>query len=159
MIRELVAGDGETWRAIRLEALMSAPEAFSAKYKTWKERPLSDFEAQVTRGGIFVAEEAGIVLGVACLEPDDDPKRRTRGWVMSVFMRPEARGRGIAVSLIRSVVAKARQCGMQELFLDVRSSNMAAIRVYKKVGFAELEAQDRPEGSDAACEVTMRLVL
>ena len=159
MIRKLAVGDGAIWRAIRLESLKNAPSAFSAKLDDWAQRPLSDFEAQLGKGGTFVAEDAGRVVGCACLDPDDNPQHAERGWLMSVYMSPEARGRGHAWALIGAVAAEAKARGMTALLLDVGLANDAARRAYARAGFREVPMAERPDGSDSACELTMRLEL
>jgi GNAT superfamily N-acetyltransferase len=159
MIRRLGPGDGAVWRDIRLEALATAPEAFSARHDDRAERPLTAFEAQLADRGIFIAEEAGRTLGSACLVADDDAKYTARGWVMSVFVSPSARGKGVARQLLATLIAEARKRGMTALFLDVGKANGAARAVYARAGFVELAAAERPEGSDSGCELTMRLAL
>eukprot|EP00747_Dinoflagellata_sp_TGD_P053520 gnl/TRDRNA2_/TRDRNA2_148499_c0_seq2.p1 gnl/TRDRNA2_/TRDRNA2_148499_c0~~gnl/TRDRNA2_/TRDRNA2_148499_c0_seq2.p1 ORF type:complete len:293 (-),score=40.27 gnl/TRDRNA2_/TRDRNA2_148499_c0_seq2:643-1521(-) len=45
------------------------------------------------------------------------------------------RGKGIGKSLIRRVEDKVRDWGYDEVFLQVEAENVAAIRLYKKMGF------------------------
>ncbi len=157
MIRRLTPRDAAIWREIRLEALRTDPQAFSSRYEDWADRPLSDFTARLAGAGIFIFEDAGAALGAAILSPDADPARTGRGRVEAVFTRPHARGRGISTGLVRAIVSAARDQGLVELFLDVHARNSAARRVYERAGFAV--TADRPEGSNKACEITMRLAL
>lgn len=155
MIRLLRDGEGSLWRDIRLSALEQAPSVFSARYEDWAARPLSHYEAQVADRGIFVAEHERRVVGVACLVKDDDPNYSHRGWVMSVYVRPEIRGQGVANKLLIAAIEAARVQAMTELFLDVGKTNHAAQQAYLHAGFRTLPNDQRPVGSDDCCEVTM----
>lgn len=50
---------------------------------------------------------------------------------------PHCRRRGIALELIRHAAASSKKRGAKRLFLEVRSSNEAAISLYHKAGFEE----------------------
>lgn len=68
-------------------------------------------------GGVFV----GYLLGVL-LPPE--------GEIWRVAVLPEYRGRGIGESLVRAFLPREGCC-----FLEVRESNLPAVRLYEKVGF------------------------
>ena len=55
--------------------------------------------------------------------------------VSSVTTLREYRGRGFAQELVQGIVARARERGIRWLGLGVGHSNVAAQRVYQKVGF------------------------
>ena len=52
-----------------------------------------------------------------------------------LMVHPEARGRGIASSLLRFVTNMARRTGMQCLRLDTGAQNTPAISLYSHHGF------------------------
>jgi predicted GNAT family acetyltransferase len=62
---------------------------------------------------------------------------RLRGFaeVSAVCTDPESRGRGYAMALVSAIVLGMRARG-EVPFLHVRADNMAAIRVYERLGFA-----------------------
>lgn len=159
MIRRLPPEDAAIWRRIRLEGLATAPEAFSARHANWAARPLADFRQQVETSAVFVAETGGQVQGSACLVADRDAGQPQRGWVLSVYVTPIARGAGIGTALLAAVIAEARARGLQELFLDVGRDNPPARALYAGKGFRAVPDADRPEGSNAAREISMKLVL
>jgi [ribosomal protein S18]-alanine N-acetyltransferase len=55
--------------------------------------------------------------------------------VNNVALRPQVRGRGIGSALLRHVVAEARRLGARRATLEVRASNVAARRLYERLGF------------------------
>ena len=57
--------------------------------------------------------------------------------MMNVAVHPDHRRKGIAVSLIHALVQKLKECESHCLTLEVRASNVPAIALYEKLGFAE----------------------
>jgi ribosomal-protein-alanine N-acetyltransferase len=57
----------------------------------------------------------------------------------SMAVRPDARRQGLGSALLEAVLAWATQNGARHLSLEVRASNVAALRLYKRLGF-------QPEG-------------
>ena len=55
--------------------------------------------------------------------------------IYSVAVDPAARGCGAGQALIDAAVALARQLGLREVTLEVRTDNDAAIRLYTRSGF------------------------
>ncbi|CAN5293060.1 ribosomal protein S18-alanine N-acetyltransferase [soil metagenome] len=53
----------------------------------------------------------------------------------NVAVAPEARGFGVADTLVRAVLERIRQRGARACFLEVRESNLAAQRLYRRRGF------------------------
>lgn len=129
--------DAEAWREIRLQALRDAPDAFDSLYADWSCRPLADFAARLAAVPTFAAGEcAARPLAVAAWERDLDPRCARRGWLMSVYARPEARGRGFADAVLARIADDARSAGMTSLGLHVGEANGPALRLYRRAGFA-----------------------
>ena len=57
--------------------------------------------------------------------------------INNLAVRPELRGRGLGLQMLEAVVAEARRLGAESLALEVRRSNVAAQRLYKRAGFRE----------------------
>jgi ribosomal-protein-alanine N-acetyltransferase len=55
--------------------------------------------------------------------------------VLNLCIRAEFRCRGVGRLLLEHLFDRARTAGMQDVFLEVRPSNTAAIRLYQSVGF------------------------
>lgn len=57
------------------------------------------------------------------------------GNIDNVAVSPAYRRRGIADALVENAVARGRESGLAVLMLEVRASNIPAIRLYEKHGF------------------------
>ena len=94
-----------------------------------------------------VAEEDGVLAGWAGLAAAGG-----QGDVLTIGVRPELQGRGLGSSLLTALLdeAAARRCA--EVFLDVRSDNDRARRLYERFGFTPVGVRKRyyqPSGVDA----------
>lgn len=59
------------------------------------------------------------------------------GELMRIAVHPRFRGRGLAGKLMDVLVSSAREQGAEMISLEVRSSNAAAISLYKSFGFTQ----------------------
>lgn len=81
----------------------------------------------------LVAEENGIVLGYIGSQscpPESD--------VMNVAVAPQARRRGLAKSLLCTLMEVLHSRGMESLTLEVRAGNASAIALYDSLGFRQV---------------------
>lgn len=117
---------------------MTAPEAFGARHDEWADRPLADFAAQLEKGEFWAA---GLVAGqpeaVAALEDNISPAEPDLGWIMSVYVRPGMRGRGLGDALFARLAAVAARRGITRLGLHVGRDNHHARSLYARAGFIE----------------------
>jgi ribosomal-protein-alanine N-acetyltransferase len=58
------------------------------------------------------------------------------GEIRNIAVLPELRRRGIASLLLNAAEERAREIGVTTLYLEVRESNVAAIRLYEERGYA-----------------------
>ena len=58
--------------------------------------------------------------------------------MMNVAVHPDYRRQGIAEALIVSLLENLKEQGSHSLTLEVRASNVPAIALYEKLGFAEV---------------------
>ena len=133
MIERLRSGEGPRLRVIRLRALADAPDAFATTVAEAEVRGPQDWEAQIEALPAFVWREGGVDLGlVRGAAHDHDPQA---GYLISMWVAREARGRGIGAALVGGVVAWARGRGLRRLVLDVGAHNAPARRLYERAGF------------------------
>ena len=91
------------------------------------------------RRTLFVAEEDGRWLGVVGAFVRVDPREVQ---LISMWVDPGARGRGIARDLIRAVARWAQERGSTQVVLFVQEANEPAQQLYERAGF-------RPTGDRA----------
>lgn len=58
--------------------------------------------------------------------------------MMNVAVHPDYRRKGVAESLIRTLIKWLRKKGSRSLSLEVRASNVQAIALYRKLGFSQV---------------------
>jgi len=136
LVRETVADDWQALRDIRLEALRDAPTAFGSTYEQETERGEAHWRDRIARGGTFLA----FVPEVSATEPSgliggyqEDPVTVE---LVSMYVRPRARGRGVGEALVAAVIDWAGQRNAAAVRLWVTETNAPALALYERCGFA-----------------------
>lgn len=63
--------------------------------------------------------------------------------ILTLAVRPQARGRGQGAELTRNAAVVAAAAGAQRLFLEVAEDNVAARALYRRVGFEAVGRRPR----------------
>lgn len=58
--------------------------------------------------------------------------------ILNLCVRPESQGQGLGRKLLTHIIALARRHGADTLLLEVRPSNLAALKLYQTTGFNEV---------------------
>ena len=140
-IRQLTPGDAALYRSIRLEGLKESPEAFGSTFDTEFSKPLAWFFDRLSSSVVFGAiRNAKIldakILGVAGFAVRDGEKEAHKGLLWGMYVRPDARGAGVARRLVEAVIAYAR-ARVELIQLSVVVGNEQARRLYARLGFVE----------------------
>ncbi|MDA8174852.1 MAG: ribosomal protein S18-alanine N-acetyltransferase [Nitrospiraceae bacterium] len=75
---------------------------------------------------------AKAILGYICAEC-----RLGEGHILNVAVHPAHRRRGLARFMLRAVLEEMRKRGCYTVYLEVRMSNTAAVRLYEEAGFRQ----------------------
>lgn len=142
VIRPLRPEDSALYRDIRLEALRMHPEAFSSSFEQESAQPLSSFEQRLTANTVFAGFLGHVVLGVAGFMPESSIKRAHKGHLWGMYVRPAARGTGLARQLVEAVLTFA-QDRVELVQLSVVSGNVPAHRLYQSLGFTPFGLEER----------------
>lgn len=138
MIRRLVASDAEAFRALRLRGLNDHPDAFTSTPADW-DLPIPAYIERIEAGHVLGAFDTatGEMLGHLFLPTHlaTAVKTRHKCEVWSVYVVPEARGRGLAPALLSEAIALAKALGFSWLKLQVGEHNAAARKTYEAMGF------------------------
>lgn len=99
-----------------------------------------------TVSGIWLASEGEAVVGCIALRPLTKLERS--GEVKRLYVKPEARGRGIADRLLAALESYAAEVGHRTLYLDTKDDLGAAIRFYEQHGYVRCERyNDNPQAT------------
>lgn len=131
-VRAAVLGDVPVLRALRLEALAEAPDAFGSTYEREVARSVADWGRWLTPGVTLILEHDGIPRGLVAGVRDQDP---TVVHLMAMWVHPSLRGSGAADALVAEHLAWARAVGARLIRLAVISTNHRARRLYERHGF------------------------
>ncbi|MDP8911553.1 MAG: GNAT family N-acetyltransferase [Actinomycetota bacterium] len=104
--------------------------------ETWDE-VWPDVERHIRRGVAVIAEEDGRPIGFVLAELGEVHKGAAR--VTDLYVRDDARRRGLAKALLGEVAARARERGLPYVALEVATANREASAVYDRLGFQEWE--------------------
>jgi GNAT superfamily N-acetyltransferase len=135
LVRETKLADWPALRSIRLMALTDAPEAYASTYAEEEAYPDAEWRTRSAGGNAFLA----YVPEISASEPvglagNYEPAPGIIHLV-SVWVRPQARGRGVGVALVAAVTGWARARGATAVHVWVNENNIVARRLYERCGF------------------------
>lgn len=139
---------------MRLQALREAPYAFGSTFEEWQDADEPRWRARLESVPLNLLarldeKSAGIV---SCIEPHDGGTAE----LISMWVAPFARGRGVGDALMRAVIAWARERQASRVMLAVRGSNTPAIALYRRNGFLDAGPISDPE---SPCERMMIMTI
>lgn len=97
----------QPWSAEAFRALLQNPDAF-----------------------YYVAEERGEVAGCCGVR-----NLIGEGEITNVAVKETFRGRGVAEAMLTALMEEGKKAGISAYTLEVRAGNVAAVRLYEKLGF------------------------
>jgi len=139
LLRQMTQADLD--EVVRLELALFGEEA-------WTRQMLADELAQQPASRYYlVAVTGGTITGYAGL--------LGVGWqgdVLTLAVATDHWGRGIGSALLEALLAEAGRRGCTEVFLEVRTDNSRAQRLYRRYDFTEVGIRRgyyQPSGADA----------
>lgn len=94
---------------------------------------IKQFEESITSYCSTVIEVNGEVVGFCILQPVLDEAN-----LLLMAIHPNQQGKGLGYQLLEASIAKLSNQPIQ-IFLEVRESNLAAIALYEKSGFHQID--------------------
>ncbi len=78
---------------------------------------------------------------------------------LKVTVHPQYRCQGIGGRLLNFSLERCKDAGMKEAFLEVRASNIIAVKFYKRFGFREVGARKGyyPDNKENAILMTLKI--
>lgn len=143
VVRVLGIADVGEYRAIRLSALATAPDAFGSVHAVEASRPLDHHAQRLTSSIVFGAYDACRIVGMIVFKLEDGPKDAHKGFVWGFFVEPAARERGIGAALLAALI-DVTHGKVEQVMLSVVAENAAAIALYDRFGFRRTASNPGP---------------
>ncbi len=104
---------------------------FSARFfaEPWSADSFSS-ELKKPNSAVFCAVYDDKICGVACIE-----NQFGDGYLHNISVSPDFRRQGIGERLMNECTEFIKTSGAEKIFLEVRVSNVSAIKMYEKTGF------------------------
>jgi RimJ/RimL family protein N-acetyltransferase len=136
-IRPISPDEWPLFRELRLAALEEAPYAFETALADWQGA--NDTEQRWRRRLTGVPFNAIAYLDDAPggMASGTEPSANGEVELISMWVAPGARGKGVGEALIAAVVRWARAQSAARVSLDVWEFNERAIALYKRCGFVD----------------------
>jgi ribosomal protein S18 acetylase RimI-like enzyme len=139
-IRTIETKDATEFWALRFEMLELEPFAYGADLEDHAESSTSDQVRKLeglTNGDCAVgAWLDGELVGSAILRREQGRKFTHKASIFSVYIKPQARGQGIARALMLEVIARAKALPqITQVNIGVMSTQTAARALYESLGF------------------------
>lgn len=135
MIRDATEADLQALRDIYNHALLHTTAIWNDAVVDVENRR-AWFQARAAQGyPILVADIAGQVMGYASFG-DFRVQDGFRATVEnSIYVTPEAQGRGVAKALMTTLNDRARACGKHVMIAAVHDANTASMQLHEALGF------------------------
>ncbi|HEX5589041.1 MAG TPA: GNAT family N-acetyltransferase [Candidatus Limnocylindrales bacterium] len=91
--------------------------------------------AEPPRATLVVEDAEGRIAGFALAAPSRDDDAPGCGEIEAIYLRPEARGRGLGRPLLDAAAASLLAAGFGTVVLWVLTANVGARRFYERAGF------------------------
>jgi ribosomal protein S18 acetylase RimI-like enzyme len=143
-VQAIGVDDWALWRELRLRALADAPSAFGSTLADWTGP--GDIEQRWRQrlssvGLNLVASLSVKPVGMAsATSPVKDEVE-----LISMWVAPEARGRGVGGTLVEAIVMWALKQSVARVALDVRETNKDAINLYTRHDFVDIGVSPNSE--------------
>jgi len=119
--------------------VINTPITFDLAPVTVEQRALwYDEHAGTTRHRLFVAEDAGLVVGWAGTGPFRDRAAYDTSVETSIYCANDAKGRGIGAAMYRVLLDALKNEDINRVLAGITIPNEASIKLHRKFGFTDV---------------------
>ena len=129
LIEYLKISAGET------EFLLKYPEEVNITEE--QERGILQWFIDSERDAMIIAEVDGSVVGNCSFSPVGKKIRVRHRCSIGIALYEKVWGLGIGTYLLQELITKAKECGYEQMELNVVSRNERAVKLYEKMGFVK----------------------
>jgi phosphinothricin acetyltransferase len=137
-VRPLLPSDWPAVLAAYEEGLATGQATFETTAPTWEQ-----WDAAHSLHARLVATSDDTVCGWAALTPISRRKVYSGVAEVSVYIRSEARGRGVGRLLLTSLIAESEAAGIWTLQASIFPENTASVGLFLSRGFREVGRRER----------------
>ena len=156
------------YRLLSDEDFISLYDCFLAAFSDYAvdmQMSREQFQRRLTRDGVRLDLSAAVFDGERmigfCMNAFGEWQEKTTAYDAGAAVIPPYRGRGVAKEMMAFVERRLKEAGAVQYLLEVLTSNVPAVDLYKKLGFVETRrlAVFRPDSRiDRSSDVTTRPV-
>lgn len=96
----------------------------------------------------WIAEQDGAMAGFALVEWECTEDGFVAAYLETIELLPGFRGQGAGAELLRCCLRSAQAAGAELLWLHAEVTNAAALRLYERFGFAQIDREENYYGRD-----------
>jgi ribosomal-protein-alanine N-acetyltransferase len=137
--------------AADLDGILALEQDGFAPGEQWSHSSWADEIAAPDHLVLTNTDADGQLLGVATFTVADDMADLQR-----VVVHPRARGRGVGASLVRAGLEWAEALGANRMLLEVRTDNLPAVSLYRRLGFDQISCRRNYYGPGRDAYVMLR---
>ena len=152
-LQELGPRDAASFRAVRLQALSEAPEAFGTSVFEERKKTVRTYQRELGQGkkypgefllGVFSEDASPELLAVLGFYRHQKAKTMHKGLFWGMFVAESARRRGLGRWLLAEALERVRLISAVEVLqISVVTSNEPAIKLYESFGFETYGREDK----------------
>ncbi len=102
----------------------------------------------------YVSDDSGNIVGFSCLLMID-----LEAEILNIAVDKNSRNQGIGSLLATHIINICRSNGVEDIFLEVRNSNVSARALYNKMGFTEIGIRKKYYSNPTEDAILMKLSL
>ena len=138
-VRRLLPADAAAYQRVRLQGLRECPSAFASSHEEEAATPIAVLEERLAEKddrmlcGAFSADD---LVGVVGIRREPMRKLAHKAILWGMYVAPPARQTGVGRQLVAAALAFAAETlGVRQVNLGVNDKNLAAIALYRRLGF------------------------
>ncbi len=115
-------------------AIVHTTASFDIKEQSLEEKKLW-FQGYNDKYPLLVAQLGGEIVGYSSLSSFRNKEAYARTVENSVYVHPEAQGKGIAKRLLQAIIEEGRKIGYHVIIAAITKENEISIYLHEQVGF------------------------
>jgi len=136
VITKLPVSEWQSYKALRLRALKEETKAFVSRYEDQVKHTDEQWQNRLATGKhMLFAKLGGQLVGMMVGYVPDPDKDKTVADIVSVYVVPEARGKGISKKLLETLLKELKEDGVTKANLTVNKDQLPAVHLYQSFGF------------------------